>query len=103
MTLTKKQIKDRFSKWVMNHYLTTRDNKVIVDCTDDRFHYAQNCLGDILGWPKWYAEFISELVKGKSTKQEIEYDKKVTKVINRAYKNAEKYVKSTKQSKEVNR
>ena len=65
ITLTEKQIKERFKEWAESHCITTHFPNLAgeVDLTDDRFHYAQNAVGDILGWPQFWSKFIKELTE----------------------------------------
>jgi hypothetical protein len=59
--MTQEHIKKGLKKWVNNHK----------DCwqTDDfgvaKFWYVSNCLGDLLGNPDWFYEFVKELEENK--------------------------------------
>ena len=52
MNLTKVQIKARFKAWCENH---------VGNYEGDAFWNAQNAVGDILGWPEFWAKFVKEL------------------------------------------
>ena len=51
-----KEIKNKFTEWVKNHPDVWEDN---------RFWFAQNAVGTLLGFPDWGSEFVSELLQDK--------------------------------------
>lgn len=58
LTLTEFKMKRRFEEWVENHPDVWYE---------ERFWYVQNAIGDLLGWPEWWSEFVSELEKSQSS------------------------------------
>ena len=47
------QVKKRVIGWRKTHFPNSEE-----------WWYAQNLLGDVLGWPQWYSDFINSVKEG---------------------------------------
>ena len=48
--MDKNQILKQLPIWMKNH-----------PCSEDTWWHVTNAIGDIVGWPDWYSEFIKVL------------------------------------------
>ena len=61
--ISKTRVKAIMREWVKNHPDVFTKNYTMMDgdTYTQPFWWVQNCVGDLIGWPKWYADFINEL------------------------------------------